>query len=248
MARLYKKAELFSDVKEVGYMREATGTHGDTTLTAAAAKGATTLTVTAIINFADADFILIGTNEGQEVAQISGAPAGVTITLRSPLALAHANAETVKEATKTKLGDLTDDGVDTTLAEGDFNAIMAANRRPPAGYLPGHIAQLLEFAIEHLNLENIAAALGIPEANVTGSGTAAAPTTLNILPDDFATASEAAWYFSGVRKDGTNVEVQAWGVEVDPTGIGAIKFARGAPAPVRFRLRPTAGMRALSWI
>jgi hypothetical protein len=247
MPRLYKKAELFSDLKEVGYMREATATHGDTTLTAAAAAGATSLTVAAIANFADGDYFLIGTNEGMEIAQVSGTPAGSTINLRSPLALAHANGEVVKEVTRTKLGDVTDDGVDCSPGEGDFNMIPAATKRGPVGYLMGHIAQLVEFGIEHLNLDNLAAALGIPETNITGSGTAAAPHSLNVLPDSFSTAIDAAWYFTGVRKDGMNVEIQLWGVEVDPTGLGALKFARGQVTPVRFRLRPTAGMRALLW-
>ena len=245
--RLYKKAELFSDLREVGYIREATGTHGATTLNGAVAKGATTITVTSATNFADGDIIIIDSGESMEIAQQSGAPAGNVITLRTALAMAHATGVAVLEGARTKLGDVTDDGVDCSPGEGDFNMIAAATKRGPVGYLAGHIAQLVEFGIEHLNLENVAAALGIPETAITGSGTAAAPHSLNLLPDDFATAADAAWYFTGVRKDGMNVEVQLWGVEVDPTGLGALKFARGQVTPVRFRLRPTAGMRALLW-
>lgn len=247
MTRLYKKAELFSDLKEVGYMREAPATHGDTTLNAAFAAGVSAITVAAITNFSDGEYFLIGTNETMEIAQVSGAPSGNTINLRSPTAYAHASGEVVKEVARTKLGDITDDGVDCTPAEGDFNLIPAATKRGPVGYLMGHMAQLIEFGVEHLNLDNVAAALGIPETAITGSGTPTAPHSLNILPDNFSTAIDAAWYFTGVRKDGMNVEIQAWGVEIDPSGLGALKFARGQVTPVRFRLRPTAGMRALLW-
>lgn len=228
-------------------MREAPATHGDSTLSVAAAAGATTITVASSTNFADGDYFLIGTNETMEIAQQSGAPAGSVITLRSPLAYAHVIGEVVKEVARTILGDVTDDGVDCTPAEGDFNLINAATKRGPVGYLMGHIAQLIEFGIEHYNLDNLAAALGIPETAITGTGVAATPHSLNILPDSFSTAIDAAWFFTGVRKDGMNVEVQAWGVEVDPTGLGSLKFARGQVTPVRFRLRPTAGMRALLW-
>lgn len=248
MPRLLKKAELFSHVTEVGYIREKTGTHGATTLTAAAVKGATTLPIASSVNFDDGDIILIDSGESMEVAQQSGA-AAIPLGIRSSLARAHVSGIAVVEAARTKLGDMTDDGVDLSLAEGDFNAIMAATLRAPAGYLVGHIAQMLEFSIEHLNPENLAAALGIPESRISGAGSAASPTKLDLLADEFASDTDAAWYFQGVRKDGTIVEIQAWGVEVDPTAAGqAMKFARGQAAPVRFRLRPTAGIRWLSWI
>src|SRR4051812_12752618 len=100
MARLYKKAELFSDLKEVGYMREAPATHGDSTLAAAAAAGATTITVVLATNFVDGDYFFIGSGESQEIAQVNGAPAGAVITVRSPLALAHIIGELVKEVTR----------------------------------------------------------------------------------------------------------------------------------------------------
>lgn len=247
MARLYKNAEIFSHVSEVGFMREATGTHGDTTLSANAAKGALSLTVTAITNFADGDYIAIGApGDTQEIGQISGAPAGNTINLRSALAIAHLSGEEVFEVTRTKLGDLTDDGVDVTWGEGDFNAITAATKRGAVAYLVGHASQLLEFSILNTNPENVAAALGIPETNISGAGTAANPTRLDTAPDDFVTALAAAWYFTGIRKDGSTVEIQAWGVDVDPN-TGAQKFTRGQASPIRFRLRPTAGIRYLAY-
>jgi hypothetical protein len=247
MARLYKNAELFSHVTEIGYMREATGTHGDTTLSANAAKGASTITVTSATNFADGDYLFIGApGDTQEIAQQSGAPAGSVITLRSTLAMAHLSGEEVSEVTRTKLGDLSDDGVDVTWGEGDFNAITAATKRGAVGYLVGHASQLLEFSVINTNPENVAASLGIPEANVTGAFTAANPTKLDMAPDDFVTAVAAAWYFVGLRKDGSTVEIQAWGVDVDPN-TGAQKFARGQASPARFRLRPTAGIRYLAY-
>jgi len=205
------------------------------------------LTVTAITNFADGDYIYIGSpGDTQEIARIEGAPAGSTIALRSPLAMAHLSTEPVVEVTRTKLGDLSDDGVDVTWGEGDFNAITAATRRAAVGYLVGHASQLLEFSIINTNPENVAASLGIPESKIQGLGTTADPTTLDMAADDFVTDAAAAWYFLGLRKDGSTVEIQAWGVDVDPN-TGAQKFARGQASPARFRLRPTAGIRYLAY-
>lgn len=248
MPRVNRKTEYFSHLTEVGQIREATGTHGDTTLSAAAAKDATSLTVTAITNFSDGERLIIDTGELMEVNQVSGTPAGNTINLRSPLARAHASGVVVKEASLIVLGDTTDEGVSLTLGEGDFNSIGAANKRAIVTHLLGHIDQRMGFSIENWVLENILAALGIPESALKGAGTAANPYRIVALADDFATDTEIAWYGKGARKDGRIQEVHAWGGEVDPTALQNLTLARGQVAPIAFSIRPTAGIAFYDYV
>lgn len=250
MARLNKKAELFSHLTEVGIIREATGTHDESQpIVSAIAKGATSAQISPSATTVDGDLLIIGEGELMEVATQSGAPASSVRTFKNGVARAHAAGEPIYEAARTILGDLTDEGVQLTLAEGDFNAILAATQREPVGYLTGHIAQMAEFGILNLNPENLASALGMPESLIAGSGSSAAPTKLDLIPEDFASDTEdKAFYFKGVRKDGMIIEVQLWGVEVDPTALSqALQFSRGQQMPTPFRVRPTAGVRWLSY-
>lgn len=246
MPRLIKKAEFFSHITEVGFIRESVTSPATTALSAGVAKGIKVLPVSSIVGFTTGDLVIINSAESMEIGRIATAATN-QITLRSQLARAHDTGVSVTRGSRVKLGDVTDDGVDLLLAEGDFNAVTAATMRQTAGYLLGHIAQGMSFAIEHTNSNNIAAALGIPESNISGTNTELDPEILDIQADAMGTAPEFAWYFFGARKDGTLMEAQAWGVEVDPTAIGAIKHARGAPAPIPFNLRPTAGIRWLTY-
>ena len=247
MPRLNKKAELFSHLTEVGVMREASGVHGDTTLSIAAAAAATVLEVPATGDFTAGDYVMIDAAESMEIAQVD-IQSPTQLKARNGIYRAHPVGTPVVEVVRTILGDLTDEGVQLALAEGDFNAILSATQREPVGYIAGHIAQMAEFGILNLSPENLCAALGIPESAISGSGSAAEPTKLDLMPDAFASEADAAWYFRGVRKDGMNIEVQLWGVEVDPTALSAaLQFARGNPVTTPFRLRPTAGVRWLQY-
>jgi hypothetical protein len=75
-----------------------TATTCNTTLTAAAAVGAKTITVTSAIGCAAGDTIRIGTGAAQEDAKIASV-SGTTITLVAGLTKAHASGETVVEVT-----------------------------------------------------------------------------------------------------------------------------------------------------
>lgn len=249
MPRLNKKAELFSHLTEVGLIRARAAGGGSGTLGANAAKGALVMqTVATPTNFDDQDLVIVGTAESMEIAQQVGVAGANTINIKNGLARAHAAGSTVVEGERTILGDMPDDGLSLVLADGEFNAIMAATQREPVGYLVGHIAQMAEFGILNLNPENLCAALGMAESAISGAGTPASPTKLDLHPDDFASATgDLAFYFRGIRKDGLNIEVQLWGVEVDPTALSqALQFARGQQMPTPFRVRPTAGVRWLS--
>ena len=244
MARLNKKAELFSHLTEVGIMRPKLTA---TTLGSAVAAGATVMNPAFIDGAIVADdYGILGSGESMEVFQLlTATPA---FEAKSGFYRAHAIGEYLSAVSRTVLGDLSDEGVSLVLAEGDFNAILSATQREPVGYLAGHIAQMAEFSVLNLNPENLATALGMAEGAIVGTGSAADPTVLDLVPDAFAAEDDLAFYFKGVRKDGLNIEVQLWGVEVDPTALSqALQFARGQQMPTPFRLRPTAGVRWLSY-
>lgn len=232
MPRKNNNAEIWNELSEFGAIRNKTGTAGSTTLTAAAAAGATTLTVAAITNFADTDIIRIGAGNEMEVAVISGAPAGSTITLQQALVKAHANGDAVVEQAKTVLGIVTDDGVETDV-DADFSPIQAATQRMVVAYVGGHFGPWFRAAIESFNLENLATSYGMKETEIIGAGSAANKYRLAIDGTKLGNQLDQGFYFTGLMHDQvTNVEIQYWGVEVDWSQAGKHTFKRGEPIPV----------------
>jgi hypothetical protein len=249
MARTLRKAELWSHVTQVGVIRPVTTTPGSTTVATANAAGAVTLVVVdGTTNFTNGDPLIIGNAEQMEVNAIEAAPNN-TEPLKYPLFRVHAVGETMIEAVKIVLGDVSDEGVTAGVSGGDFNPVKSATKRLVQAYLIGHIEEVVEFKVENWNLENLASAMGVsdvPQATtgpITGAGVAADPYRL-VLDGTNITAGPPivqAFYFTGALKGGGAVEIQAWGAEVDPTALTA-QYQRGQPSYIPFRIRPTAGL------
>src|SRR5258708_39329357 len=136
MPRTNKKAELWSFMSQVGVFRDNTGL-GNTTLNAAAAAGAATISLVGNAGFAAGNWIRIGAGETMEINQQVGALTGAgpyTLTTLYPVAFAHAAAEAVVGQTQTDLGHATDRGV-TVDVKGDHNVLKSAVRRLALRYL-----------------------------------------------------------------------------------------------------------------
>lgn len=243
MTRLNKKAELWSYVSNVGVFRDNIAI-GNSTNSVAVAPGATTVTATLITNFAAGNWLRMGAGENVEINQQVGAPVGNVITLLYPAAFAHPIGDSLIGQSQTDLGHVTDKGV-TVDIKGDHNVVKSAVRRLALGYLIGHAEIEMGFELTGYALENLAAALGMLETDVTGAGTAPNPNRLVANPDLYAEQNDLSFYFRGFRKDATPVYGFLWGVELDFSSV-QLQMMRGKEAPIAFRCRATSGF-ALSF-
>lgn len=250
MARLNKKAELWSYLSQVGVFRDNTGI-GNTTLSAAAAAGATTISLVGNTGFAAGNWCRIGgaipagslaggeTMEiNQQVGALTGAGPFVMTTLY-PVAIAHAAGEAVVGQTLTDLGHATDTGVKVDI-KGDHNVVKSAVRRLALGYLIGHIEIEASWELIGYALENVATTLAMKESDITGAGSAGNPNRLYADPNLYSEENDLSFFFRGFRKDTTPVYGFLWGCEVDVTAI-AMQMQRGKEAPIQFRVRATSG-------
>lgn len=248
MARLNNKKELWSHLSSVAALRDATGTFGSTTLSAAAAAGATTLTVAAITNFAVGEPIRVGSGENTEYVRVhnSTAPTGTTITLEAstPLRYAHAIGDAVVELVSTDPGHIEDGGVTLDLS-GSVEDVNAATQRMLFGQLTGFLDIAFSFGLLGYNVENIALALGMLETRVLGAGTVADPRTLTVDASQILEQTDIALQFLGARKDGASVRITAMACELDPS----IQFtmARGSKLAIPVKGNSTGGLLYETW-
>lgn len=232
MARTNTNAELFKELDQVGVIRDvSSGASGS--VNTATVKGDTTIVLGSGegTNFAEDDYIRVGTGKTQEVAQIESIAAD-TLTLVSALAYAHSAAESVVEQEKVQIGDLTDDGISTATEIGR-SQVNSATSREFYAMLDEYFKGQTTFSVLNHSLENLLASLGIDEDNVHGSGTSADPSVADETPDDINGVENQSWYFTGTLNNGTAVEVQLWRCSVD--GNRSIQYVRGGDgSPIPF--------------
>jgi hypothetical protein len=223
MARINSSDELWTVISEVGVIRDAAAGESDT-LNAAASAGATTLTETTGTNaWAAGDILRVGTGSAAEVAIVDSYTTP-TITLVSALMNDHAAGEPVVEQVKVNIGAIADDGVNRENAV-ETTEIRAATQAGIFATLTTSVSGRISFNILTHSLENVLLSMGIDEANITGTGTAADPYVADINFDDIGTLTNHAIYFTGARKDGTTVQIEAWAADFD--GNQTVNYLRG---------------------
>jgi len=230
MARTNTNSELFKALSQFGMMDDSTaaGAHVDTTLSAAYAAGVSTLKIASKTGATAGDYVRIGSAGIMEIAKIE--TASTSMVVRSLTAYAHASGEVVHEVTRTNLGDLSDDGVAVDVAA-DRTRIDAATRRHGYDYNINHTEYKVTVALENLSDQNVLTALGVPEANVTGAGTAADPYVADGTPNNLDTIEPVHFWARGTLGNGNTVEVQFWDCRIDPSKT--MTFARGKDAPAQ---------------
>lgn len=254
MARQNRKTELLSHLRTAELIVPATATPASQALTAAAAVGATTLTVAAITNFAVGQTILVGRGESREAVKIhaSTAPSGNTITLdaETPIQIAHDIGELVTKAQIIDLGAVHGDGVQLSY-DGEPTDIQAENQAFLMSQKTGFAEIGLEFGMIGAMAEQLSAVLGFLLAKITGSGTAASPREFYLdLTDPDSIINEetdCCWRLTGVRKDKTVVQLDAFACEIDPTGF-ALELGRTVNVKVPVRLKVTGGILQRTWL
>jgi hypothetical protein len=233
------KTKILKLLNTVLMVRDATGTFGSTALTAAAAAGASSLTVAAITNFSAGETIRVGQGEEMELAVISGAPAGNTITLADPLSYSHIIGEPVVEQVAYDLGDVAESGVTASFA-GASTDIPVATRRLSFSTVLGFLDMLADFGLPTITMENLAFALGIPLTRITGAGTFNSPFAMTTDGNQFATEVNMSLIAIGTRMDGTTTRVELWGVDMDYTNL-SFTLSRGTAVTIPARAMASAG-------
>lgn len=254
MARHNRKTELLSHLRTVELILADTAAAVATTLTAAGAVGASTLTVASITGLAVGQTIRVGRGEAAEIVKVhaSTAPSGNTVTLdpETPLQVAHDVGEAVVKQQILNLGAVHGDGVSLSW-DGEPTDIAVENQAFLHAQKTGHMELMLEFGLIGMMAENLSAALGFLLAKITGAGTAASPREFYLDftdPDSIINEeTDCCWRLTGVRKDKTVCQYDAFACEIDPTGF-ALELGRGVNAKVPVRLKVTGGILQRTWL
>ncbi len=212
----------------------------NTTLGAAALKGATALTLASGTNSANGDDIRIGTGETMELARIATGGGTTSIVLEKELKFDHLNGEAVVEQQANSFGTPEADGFRFSFGAETLD-VFSAVARLAYGTLTGYVDIGASWRYPTITVDSIALSLGIPRANVIGNGTAAAQTG-TVGPRLFTTDGVAFGgltnvnvVITGLKKNGSHFRLDLYNASFDPTALN-LTLARGALTTVPVRM------------
>jgi hypothetical protein len=220
---------------------DKTGTAANTTLSANAAAGATSFTITSATNLAIGDAIRVGEGETCELVHVSNLVT-TTVTPSKPLRHAHLSGEAVVEQTVFDLGDVEQQGA-TVSVNGETSDLLVATKRLAFAILNGYVDLRAEFSLPTLSLYSFAIATGMPLSSVSGSKTTAAPLHLTTDGNEFGSVQNATLVLSAVLMDNSIVTHEIFGGDADYSAV-SVPFVRGQPATLACRFTASAGGRA----
>lgn len=236
MPRANNASEVFARLSEAGYIRDASG-GGSTTLdSAVTADGANkTVDVVDASGFSVDDLVRLGTEGTLEVHKVNATDTGSspnTITFDSVIAFDHDSGATVQGQEKVVLGEVTDDGITEDITA-DRNDINVATRSPVYTRLITAVDARLEFSVENVNVDNYLFSVGVPEDQLTGSGTQSSMDQAVLDGAEIIDGRDnISVYFTGVMDDGDSVEVHGWNAFIDPNRSRTWNTGTGAPIPM----------------
>lgn len=235
------KNSLLKSLTSVLLTRDFAG-GGSTVLLAAAAKGASIISLTSGTNFTVGDTVRVGSGSQTELVVLTAGQVSPLFATAEPLGRAHAIGEAVVEQAGYDVGDITDAGVDVQLSR-ETSDVTVATRRLNYAILLGYGSLEAGFTLPGLTMENIALALGMPLSSVSGTGASStAPKHIATDFTDISGESNTSMVCTGVLMDGTPVRVELWGIDPDYTGF-SVNLRRGALAGVPARFIATSGGR-----
>lgn len=216
-SRANDSTELWKELTEVGIIRDATGTFGSSTLSGAETRGAATVDVAAITNFDDADLIRIGAGSSLEENEVSGTPAGSTITLAAVTDHDHAAGAEVVERRRIMIGHVAEGGISVAQQQETFE-VRAATAASPLVRRTTSVPQDISFPSLNLSAKNLALAVGMDEEDAAvaiGTGTAADPYRIRWNPDFMEALTNVSLYASGLLEGGDFIEMLGFNLQFD---------------------------------
>jgi hypothetical protein len=189
-----------------------------TTLTAVAAKGASSLTVASITGITNGATIRVGAGETCEWNKVNGAPSGNTVNLTWPTGRAHAIGEQAIPGITYDFGDPTDDGVTVTV---DLNSqdVFTATKRTAYTILKDYASVSADWMIPNWALPQMASALGTKQSRITGAGTTASPFQLLVDGTQVGEDINRGVVIAGKLVDGSDLVLELHGVDKDYSGF-----------------------------
>jgi hypothetical protein len=236
--------KVFNTVTGLHVLVDSPSGGGSTTLSANAAAGATSFTITSATNFAIGDDIRVGSGETQELVRISNL-VSTTVTPAKPLKFAHVSGEAVVEQSAINIGVPEADGFKLNLG-GESTDVFAATQRLAFGVLTGYVDIGASWRYPVVTADVLALAFGIPRASVIGDGTAAAqsgtagPRLFTTDGTLFGALVGANLVVTGTLQDGSYVKVELYSLSIDPTTV-TTTFSRGQLATVPVKLLAASG-------
>lgn len=230
--------KIVSQLNKVFLLVDKPSGGGNTTLTAAPAIGATSLTVAAITNFAANDTIRVGSGNTMERCDVVSA-VGTTITIAQGLVYQHASGEAVVEQVAYDLGAIEAGGV-TIEASGQSTDIPVATQRLAFSTLAGYITADATFSLPCFTIPFLALATGALQSLVTGAGTQTSPTQFTTNGSEFGGVQNACIVAVGTTMDGSYIRAELWAVGFDYTAV-SVKLARGAAVSIPVKAVAGAG-------
>lgn len=228
MARANTNTEVFNQLEEAGYIRDKSG-GASTTLSAATAVGAVSITVASATGIAVGDLIRIGTgNLLEENIVGSTYTTGTTIPLAMPAVYAHAIGEACVEREKVDTGEVTTEGVKVSTTP-NFTDVKTATTRGTYVRLLTDADFQFNWSVVNMSLDNAATAHGIAETAITGAGTTISPYRLAITTQSLMALQNVSVYMVGTLYNGRRHELQGWNADLTPTGDRMFTSGQGSP-------------------
>jgi hypothetical protein len=205
---------------------------GSTTLSANAAAGATTMTLTSVTGFTANDPAWVGSEEDIELVSQSGAPSGSVVTIRTPgFKRAHVSGEAARELEAFDLGNVVDVQVMDSATVSDNDTDVSRN---PDGRRLGHLMRGASFDVQGYSPWLYALLTGMPLSRVLGAGTQADPTQLHTDGTDFG-SEETGIVLVERLKDGTFFRHEFDACSADYTQM-VIPFGQGRETRLQGRM------------
>lgn len=206
MARTLAPGELWKKTTLMRLIREASGTHGNTTTTAAVLGTGveTAVAVTAITNFVSADECLIIGSGGVEATKI-GTPA-TSMPVSPPPKIPQLIGARFVEAEVVDLGKYAADSIQLTMNKA-LTAVFEEIGDTSVVYIPGNAEFGLGFALLSISGLNMQTIMGYADAE-TGDGLAEATAFQAALglPNQ-TTLGELVFRVQGLRHDLKTIEI-----------------------------------------
>ena len=232
MPRLLTGDEVYTELSSIVAYREPTSTHGDTLTTDAQAVADISIDLTSATNFVANDPILISGDQGSELNEIS-AIAVLVATLKRKVLFANSIGSRVLGLVRIPLGHIGEDSAEFSGAP-TVNAVPAATSKTPIAYIAVGGELSGRFSLTGFNVLNMQLAFGAAESEI-GTGVVGDPYRGAIGRAAMGTQGILCFKATGLRKDGSTIEVDFVDVTITGSPTMNVSGKTGRPIPVEFR-------------
>lgn len=221
------KGKVFDALTEAGYFLDTATT--TTVASADVAAGAVLINFTSAASFAADEWFRVGSGDTAQFFQVASKVSNAVTVKNAAYALIALGA-TITKVTPTKFAGVGPDGVSVSLG-GSVESLRIAERRLSIGTRAGAATVSATIPTVDVSLANIAFALGIPAAQISG----------NRLPvgDKIGTSTLDGVYVKGLLQDGTIAWAVFAGNAMDVSAFAVAINNAGPAATIPITVKPS---------